>query len=71
MRNCLIIWESKVSVINLDKDTVLASNNIEEVKKAYELLLRDKDRFERWSNDAQDKIQDLETELLEVRAYYE
>lgn len=54
-------------VFNLSEDAVLASDDIKDVKIAYLVLLRDKDRFERWSNEAHDRIQELEGELAESK----
>ncbi len=52
-------------IINLNLDAVLANSNIDEVKEAYKVLHRDKERFERWSNEAHDRISELQEELEE------
>lgn len=46
-------------MIRLDKNDVMASDDIDHVKKAYEITLRDKERFERWFCEAQEMLDEL------------
>ncbi len=56
-----------MSVYNLDKNNVLESDDIEHVKQAYKTLLIDADRYKRWFEDGQDRIDALEDELAEAK----
>lgn len=54
-----------MGVFSLDEDDVLASDDIEHVKQAYKALLIDADRFKRWFEEGEDKIEELKGQVYE------